>query len=97
MAELTWKSHRRLHGQFRVTNRPNLHVFGLEKETGAHRGNTHTAQKDPDQPVGLKPRTFLLWGNSANHCTIMLPKFNTELLLYCNWFSTVLAYIICKS
>ena len=63
----------------------NLHVFGLWDEAGApyknpgkHSKNVKTTER-PRSSVSLKPRTFLLGGNSANHCTTVLPTNTTSL------------------
>ncbi|MED6288913.1 hypothetical protein CHARACLAT_031064 [Characodon lateralis] len=55
-------------GQFRETNLPNSHVFGLwegARVPGARREHAKSMQKDPWP--GVEPRTFLLQGNSATN------------------------------
>ncbi len=53
----------------------NLHVFGLWEEAGEnpqrHEENMQTPHRRA--PVGRWVRTLLLWGDSASHCTTVLP------------------------
>lgn len=44
------------------------------------RENTQTLQRTPPHP-GLQPRTFLLWGNSTNHCPLIDLTLKHEHLL----------------
>ncbi len=73
------------YGQFRVTTRANLHVFGLWEEAGVsgenlrrHRENIQTPHRKVQPQLGIKARSFLLWGGSANRwATVMILAFKT--------------------
>ncbi|KAK3561174.1 hypothetical protein QTP86_028366 [Hemibagrus guttatus] len=63
------------YGQFRDTNQPTMHVFGLGEETpearGEHANSTHMAE------AGIKPPTLEVLGKRANHqATVSTPNLN---------------------
>lgn len=55
-----------IHKQFREASEPDLDVFGLWEVARVPRG-THTSQP------GIKPKTFMLWGNTGNTATLCHP------------------------
>lgn len=77
--QTTMHTHTHIQRQFKKANWPNSNVFGLWGEAGVPGGNSHMHRKNmltlcrkiPEQD--LKPRTFLLQGNSANSCATLQP------------------------
>lgn len=52
---------------FRETACPNLHICGLSEKTRKPRGTCKLHIERPRSGIRIKPRTFMLWGDSANH------------------------------